>query len=375
MKNFRLRNLKIYNAEVDNKDLIIDGINELDIIINDNYNDFLQKEICMEFNIGSMLEKSKEYLVVYANPNLKNNPYVFILKNTENGRIILKETTLNSFQSLSNLDKRKEINRKLHIGFENLPKHAFFSIEQIKDARNLAKEYDNTFLPQERRDTMAIEKANFSALNAIKEEVRQTKSEAKVRDADGNLLHKNREVKEEPEASWDGMDECEEDFELTSERVFEETHSSGNGKDSLGERSLEKGKEKAKEKKPPEMEAYVRHREDQLLAMSGGNTLHYQTEAIGNMTGQNYMDDSVQVVTEDIHKEREFSMNDDVVSDAFDLEEMEVEESIDDIKLDRKQDDVVYIYADEESDKMAFPSLDDEPSFSGEKELKSPWSN
>ena len=139
----KLRNLKIIDAPVNNKNLVIDGINELNLIIMDNYNDTIEREIGIEFNIGSRLGEPREFLIVYANPNYKNNPYVFILKNTENGKVLVKETTLESFQSLADLDMRKEINKVLAVGFKNLPKYAFLSINQINEARNFAEEYDD----------------------------------------------------------------------------------------------------------------------------------------------------------------------------------------------------------------------------------------
>lgn len=207
-------------------------------------------------------------------------------------------------------------------------------------------------------------------------------------DVDGRTT---KQSKEHDDIEWDGMEECEDILEkdnslqkndsssesLTNEKVFEELHKTNEGKDSLGDRNLKKGEiEEKEQRKVPEMEEYVKQREDQLLAMSGGNTLHYQVEAMENMTGQNYMNDSVQVVTEDIHNEREFSMTDDVVEDAFDMSENV--ESIDDILLDEeKNDDIVYIYADEDkdSDRMAFPDMEDEAVFSGDMEHKNPWSN
>lgn len=138
-----LRNLKINDVLVNNKSLVIDGINELDIIIMDNYHDTIEREIGIEFNIGSRLGEPKEYLIVYVNPDYKNNPYIFILKNTENGKVLVKETTLESFQYLADLDMRKEINKALAVGFKNLPKFAFLSMNQINEARNFAEEYDD----------------------------------------------------------------------------------------------------------------------------------------------------------------------------------------------------------------------------------------
>ena len=141
-----LRNLQILKSIEDFSESerlsIIDGINELRIIIEDNYKEILNKEIAIEFNIGSRLGEPREYLVVYANPEYKNNPYVFILKQKENQRELVSCTTLDSFKALADLDERKSINNVLTVGFENLPKHAFLSINQIEIARNFAEKYD-----------------------------------------------------------------------------------------------------------------------------------------------------------------------------------------------------------------------------------------
>lgn len=137
-----LRNLKIFENNIQNKNDIIDGIIELDNVIMDNYQIIKEKEIGIEFNIGSRLGEPREYLVVYSNPDYKNNPYVFILKQTEEGRKLVKETDLFTFVDLADLDIRREINKTLVIGFNNLPKYAFLGKQQIEDARNLANDYD-----------------------------------------------------------------------------------------------------------------------------------------------------------------------------------------------------------------------------------------
>ena len=75
-----LRNFIIEDCEVDNKNLVIDGIKELELVINDNYDLIKKREIAIEFNIGSRLGEQNEYIIVYSNPEYKNNPYVFVLK-------------------------------------------------------------------------------------------------------------------------------------------------------------------------------------------------------------------------------------------------------------------------------------------------------
>lgn len=231
------------------------------------------------------------------------------------------------------------------------------------------------------------------SLKELKKNERETDKDEfgylqKGQDVDGRTT---KQSKEHDDIEWDGMEECEDILEkdntlskdelskesITNEKIFEEFHKTNEGKESLGDRESQSHKEQIKDDKThsPKMEEYVKQREDQLLAMSGGNVLHYQTEAMENMSGQNYMNQSVQVITEDVHNEREFAMTDDVVEDAYDMSENI--ESIDDISLDIEKDNgIVYIYADEEDNsRMSYPGLDDEPAFSGEIEHKNPWSN
>ena len=122
--------------------MVMDGIRELDIIIHDNYANWCEKEIAIEFNIGSRLGEPKEYLIIYVNPEYKNNPYIFILKQTDYGKRLVKETTLESFQCLADLDTRREVNKTLAIAFKNLPKYAFLGINQVNSAREFAEEFD-----------------------------------------------------------------------------------------------------------------------------------------------------------------------------------------------------------------------------------------
>lgn len=239
---------------------------------------------------------------------------------------------------------------------------------------------------------MALEKTSFSAVNILTGERAMTHENDKTKgqiqyNVDGKKVKSHEERAEkgkETEKEWDGLDECEEE-ELTNEKQFEELHRTGNTKEDFGkgnERNNKvKGQEKELEKESPKMEPYVKMREDQLLAMSGGNVLHYQVEAMGNMSGQNYLDQSVQVVTDGNHDRREFAMMDDVVEDAFDYEEQSglnfEEQSIDAVTLDSDLDGIDDRWEArlaekaEESDRMAFPDLDDE--LSSEMMPKSPW--
>ncbi len=137
-----LRNLRITDRDVDSKSMVKDGIHELGIIIEDNYKFVLDKEIGIEFNIGFRLGEPREYLVVYANPDYKNNPYIFVLKQTEDGRQLVKETTLETFRELADMDIRKEINKTLVVGFRNLPQYAFLGMGQIEQAREYAEDFD-----------------------------------------------------------------------------------------------------------------------------------------------------------------------------------------------------------------------------------------
>ncbi len=139
-----LRNLMIRDdIDLPSKEEIIDGINELALIIDDNYDETLKKEIALEFNIGSRLGIQKDYLVVYANPAYANNPYVFILSPDKDGtRRLHKETDLGVFKELSDLFARQDINKAISTGFARLPQYAFLSQQQICDARQLAMDYD-----------------------------------------------------------------------------------------------------------------------------------------------------------------------------------------------------------------------------------------
>lgn len=138
----RLRNLKISNIDIPNKDMVIDSIKELELLINDNYHQILDKEIGIEFNIGSKLGEPREYLVVYVNPNYVNNPYVFILRQTKEGKKLTNNTSLESFKHLADNLIRQEVNKSIAIGFRNLPHFAFLGIGQIQKAREFAEEYD-----------------------------------------------------------------------------------------------------------------------------------------------------------------------------------------------------------------------------------------
>ncbi len=144
----RLRNLFIQEEGVDeeNVDAVRDGINELDVIISDNFADAMDREIGIEFNIGSRLGAPREYLIVYYNPdkNYKNNPYVFVLQNQLN-RALVDTTTFASFADLAELEIRRDVNHTLAMGFKRLPKVAsILSAGEINQARILAAEYDKT---------------------------------------------------------------------------------------------------------------------------------------------------------------------------------------------------------------------------------------
>ncbi len=139
-EKMRLRNLEITEEDVDNQDAIIDAIKELELIIEDNY-DTVSKEVAIEFNIGSRLGEPREYLVVYSNPEYINNPYVFVLRKNENPGLV-RETSINSFADLADEYVRKEVNKTIYVGFKRLPQYAFLSMNEIKDAREMASDYD-----------------------------------------------------------------------------------------------------------------------------------------------------------------------------------------------------------------------------------------
>ena len=138
----RLRNLKIQDLDIPNRIQIIDEIQELEQIIKDNYLNSCEREIAIEYNIGSRLGEPKEYLVVYVNPEYKNNPYVFILKQENNERFLVKETSLKTFEDVADPYVRQEVNKTIAIGFKRLPEHAFLSENQIQTARSYAYSFD-----------------------------------------------------------------------------------------------------------------------------------------------------------------------------------------------------------------------------------------
>ncbi len=137
-----IRNLIINDKNIDNHEEIVDAIRELEIVISNNYQN-VKEEIGIEFNIGSRLGEPKEYLVVYVNPEYKNNPYVFVLKNFNENKLLCKETSISSFRDLADKDVRKEVNKAIYVGFKRLPKYAFLGIKDIQSARDMAKETDD----------------------------------------------------------------------------------------------------------------------------------------------------------------------------------------------------------------------------------------
>jgi hypothetical protein len=142
----RLRNLSITDAEVENRELVIDGVQEVERVIEDNYEETLNREIGIEFNIGSRLGFSKEYLVVYCNPDYKNNPYVFMLRRTEEGKELSKKASLDDFEVLGDLETRQDVLKSIAVGFKNLPKYAFLGLPDMVKARGMASDYDDLSL-------------------------------------------------------------------------------------------------------------------------------------------------------------------------------------------------------------------------------------
>ena len=63
-----------------NKDMVLDGIAELNLVIVDNYAQLPREEIAIEFNIGSRLGETKKYLFIYNNTNIVKIHTVLFLK-------------------------------------------------------------------------------------------------------------------------------------------------------------------------------------------------------------------------------------------------------------------------------------------------------
>lgn len=136
----KLKNLIIKGGKVENLALIIDGINELAIAIDNNYDEIKEKEVGIIAYIGSRLGEAREYLVVYSNPTLKDKLYVFILKENQQGsQELVSETTFESFQCLADLDERKAVNKAIAAGFKKLPQAALLSVPQMAEAKRLAE--------------------------------------------------------------------------------------------------------------------------------------------------------------------------------------------------------------------------------------------
>lgn len=137
-----LRNLEIVNTVNPlQKEAIEQCVNELESFITNNYNE-LNKEVAIEFNIGSKIQPYSMHLVIYNNPERKNNPYVFILAQLEEKRVLVNKAELAFFAGLTDYDNFRDLNITLRSGFKNLPKFAFLSEQEIKKARKLSKEYD-----------------------------------------------------------------------------------------------------------------------------------------------------------------------------------------------------------------------------------------
>ena len=140
----RIRNLQIDDVDYEDgfKREIIDSINDLSIIINDNYQNLTNEEIALEFNIGSRLGEPKEYLIVYNNPNGKNNPYVFLLVKENGQDVLTSHTDMHSFESLFDKETRREVNKVISVGFDRLPKHLFLSQSELYEARVMSRQHD-----------------------------------------------------------------------------------------------------------------------------------------------------------------------------------------------------------------------------------------
>ena len=54
----KLRNLSIIEQEIDNKEMVIDGLKETGVVLENNY-EAIKSEVGIEFNIGSRLGETR----------------------------------------------------------------------------------------------------------------------------------------------------------------------------------------------------------------------------------------------------------------------------------------------------------------------------
>lgn len=139
----KIRNLEIIDSlGLEQKSPIENCLSELDGFIRNNYINVLEREIAIEFNLGSKIAPYDMHLVVYNNPERANNPYLFVLAKLEDKRILVNRAELAFFSGLLDYQTFKDFKISLRTGFENLPKFALLGEKELNVARRLSREYD-----------------------------------------------------------------------------------------------------------------------------------------------------------------------------------------------------------------------------------------
>lgn len=144
---YRLRNLRINDDNPNGKEDILTALSELKTIIENNHKKFEDREIILEFNLGSRIGRQHQYLVIYSSPAYRNNPYIFILNPTECDAELHQVTNLSIFADLQNKFMQQTLRKAIFKRYQHLPKHRFLSEEQIFSAREFASNDDEFGLP------------------------------------------------------------------------------------------------------------------------------------------------------------------------------------------------------------------------------------
>jgi hypothetical protein len=220
---------------------------------------------------------------------------------------------------------------------------------------------------------MALEMTSFSAVSEIKSTpvYGNDKTKGSVEyNVDGKEMKSHEEREEEllkVEVDKDWELECELDEELSEEKMFEQTHNSELTKDDFGKDEkgrVEFGKDKEKKKGP--IDPLSKHVAIRTDSMAGGNTIILDNQATGIGSVVETKEQFAGFHTEEMEENRELNGMETVVEDVYDIGDID---DIDDLDIDAFKPGTSMDF--EESDRMAFPDLDDE--LVGEMMPRSPW--
>ena len=120
--NLFLRNFEIFDGKTfDKVDIVKARIPQVESLINGLFGRY-SKEIAIEYNFGSIMQRYEISLVIYNNPDRKNNPYVFMYINTDQYQRLIGKADIKLFSSFSNDKVFDYFMESLKVGFENIPK-------------------------------------------------------------------------------------------------------------------------------------------------------------------------------------------------------------------------------------------------------------